>query len=547
MKNFINKLGIAVFLTLIMASCQEDDHEFGNLVAPTNLQISRTIVGSTAEDPLGDGSGIVNFIATANDAISYQYVIGASTINSPSGILQHRFNRNGTNTYLVTVVANGRGGVSTSTSFEITVRSDFSDPETTELLTGGNTKVWYWAASELGHLGVGPNNSDPLTNYYGNYYQATPFEKAGSPTSSCLYENILTFKLVGDEIRYTLDNGGQTFFNTSYESVVGGSAGTDTCYDYDVSGEKVVTLSPSESVLVTTNPTRTTGTAINISDNGFMGYYIGTSTYEVLSITENRMVVRAVMGNDPALAWYHTFSTSPPVQPGSGFTTLVFEDNFEVSGAPNPANWTFETGAGGWGNNELQHYRDGANNAIVENGVLKITAKKENFSGSAYTSARIKSENKFEFTYGKVEVRAKLPEGAGTWPAIWMLGANFPETGWPQSGEIDIMEHRGTTPGVIHSTLHLPGNSAGDGITGSTTISNVSSEFHVYSVEWTATTIRFFVDGTQFHSFANSASTPFNADFFLILNVAMGGTFGGAVDPGFVQSTMEIDYVKVYQ
>ncbi|HEY0046232.1 MAG TPA: family 16 glycosylhydrolase [Flavobacterium sp.] len=547
MKKILNKLTAAVVLALAFVGCQEENYEFGDLKAPTNLQVTREIVGATTENPAGDGSGLVNFTATADNAISYQYIIGSTVINSPSGIVEHRFTQNGTNTYTVTVVAHGTGGISTSTSFEITVKSNFSDPETVAFLTGGDSKTWYWAAAELGHLGVGPNNTDPAVNYYGNYYQATPFEKAGSPSSSCLYENVLTFSLDGSEISYNLDNGGQTFFNASYEGVVGGSAGSDNCYDFNTSGEKTVALSPSESVLVTTNPTRTTGTTMTISDGGFLGYYIGTSTYEILSITENRMVVRAIMGNDAGLAWYHTFSTSPPVQPGAGFTDLVFEDDFEVNGAPDPANWTFETGAGGWGNQELQYYTNNGNNAVVENGVLKITAKKENLNGSQYTSARLKSENKFEFTYGKVEVRAKLPEGAGTWPAIWMLGANYEQVGWPTTGEIDIMEHRGSAPGVIHGTLHLPGNSGGNGVTGSTNATNVSSEFHIYSVEWSATSIRFFVDGTQFHSYANSASTPFNADFFLILNVAMGGTFGGAIDPAFTQSTMEIDYVRVYQ
>ncbi|MGK4568924.1 glycoside hydrolase family 16 protein [Flavobacterium sp. 3HN19-14] len=172
---------------------------------------------------------------------------------------------------------------------------------------------------------------------------------------------------------------------------------------------------------------------MTFSDNGFMGYYIGQSTYEILSITDNRMVVRAVMGGNSSLAWYHTFSTQPPVQGGDdNFDNLVWQDNFDTDGAPNPANWGYDIGlGGGWGNNEVQYYTDASSNVIVQGGMLKITAKKENFGGAQYTSARLKSENKFDFKYGKVEFRAKLPTGGGTWPALWMLGANYATNAWP--------------------------------------------------------------------------------------------------------------------
>lgn len=183
----------------------------------------------------------------------------------------------------------------------------------------------------------------------------------------------------------------------------------------------------------------------------------------------------------------------------------------------------------------------------MSDGTLKITAKAQSVGGSNYTSARLKSENKFEFTYGKVECRAKLPVGAGTWPAIWLLGQNYATNIWPACGEIDIMEHRGYDPNRIHGSLHFPGNFGGNANTNTTVISNVSSQFHVYKVLWTPASIKFYVDNTLFHSFANSGSVPFNSDFFLILNVAMGGTFGGPIDPNFTESSMEIDYIRVYQ
>jgi beta-glucanase (GH16 family) len=183
----------------------------------------------------------------------------------------------------------------------------------------------------------------------------------------------------------------------------------------------------------------------------------------------------------------------------------------------------------------------------VQGGNLKITAKKEILGTANYTSARLKSENKFEFTYGKIEFRAKMPTGGGTWPALWSLGENYATNSWPSCGEIDVMEHRGNSPNVIHGTLHYPGNSGGNGNTNTTTIQNASTQFHVYKVVWSPASIQFFVDDALFHSFANTASTPFNSDFFLIMNVAMGGTFGGQIDPNFNQSAMEVDYVRVYQ
>lgn len=547
MKKLLRIFGIALALCLGV-SCQ-DDHEMGDIVAPSNLEVDYTIQGVSAEFPDGDGTGFVDFHASADNAISYKYIFSDNTNeNAPSGNFRKRFTRNGVNTYTVTVVASGTGGVSSSTTIEVTVFSVFSDEPAAQMLTGGSTKTWYWAAAEPGHLGVGPNDTSD-SNHDPVWYSAAPFEKAGSPDSSCLYDNQLTFRMDGESIKFTLDNGGKTFFNAAFLGIVGGGGSTDLCMDYDVSGEKTVTLEPAQS-LVSLDHSR--GTQMTFSNGGFMGYYIGQMTYEILSITENRMEVRAVMGNDPALAWYHIFTTSPPNQGGGDdedFTDLIWSDEFDSPGAPNSANWTYNTGTGenGWGNNESQFYTDRPDNVIVQDGVLKIIAKKETYSGSQYTSARLVTDNKFNFTYGKVEVRAKLPTGAGTWPAIWMLGQDYATNTWPGCGEIDIMEHVGNQQNIIHGTLHMPGNSGGSAITESTTVPGVSEDFHVYKLIWTANTIRFYVDDTLFHTFQNSPARPFNADFFLILNVAMGGNFGGTIDPGFVQSTMEVDYVRVYQ
>lgn len=549
MKNILKNIGKLALLLTMVSSCQDDDKTFGSLDAPKNIELTYEIVGKDAEHPDGDGSGKVILKATADNAVSFKYLFSDGTSqNAPGGVYTKTFTRNGVNTYTVNVVAFGKGGTASNTSFEVTVFSNFSDPEAITLLTNGSSKKWYWAAAVPGHLGVGQNDGDITKNFYPNYYAAAPFEKAGSPDSSCLYDNELRFFVENGVLKYELNNGGKTFFNAAFLGVGGGSGGSDLCLNYNTSGVKTVALSPSES-LVPADKKR--GTSMTFSDNGFMGYYIGQSTYEIMELTDSKLVVRAVMGGNPALAWYHTFSNQPPVQGGGNdpdYTNMVWSDEFNVDGAPDPTKWSYNLGAGGWGNSELQHYTDRLDNAVVQGGVLKIIAKAENFSGSNYTSARLVTENKFEFKYGKVEVRAKLPSGGGTWPAIWALGENYATNIWPACGEIDIMEHKGNSPNTIHGTLHYPGRSGGNADTGTTTASNVSSEFHIYKVIWSPTSIKFYIDDQPaYHSFVNSASTPFNSDFFLILNVAMGGTFGGTVDPAFTQSAMEVDYVRVYQ
>ncbi len=232
---------------------------------------------------------------------------------------------------------------------------------------------------------------------------------------------------------------------------------------------------------------------------------------------------------------------------------LVWSDEFNTDGAPNTNNWNYDIGNGnnGWGNNELQYYTDRTNNVTVAGGFLKITAKKETYQGSEYTSARLKTESKFDFKYGRFEVRAKLPIGGGTWPAIWMLGSNITTVGWPACGEIDIMEHVGNNQGTIHGSIHTPSSYGGTINTGTKFLSDVSTAFHVYAIEWNSEKIDFFIDDTLYYTYNPSNKTnetwPFNDNQFIILNVAMGGNFGGAIDSNFTQSTMEVDYVRVYQ
>ncbi|MFZ2432662.1 MAG: family 16 glycosylhydrolase [Lutibacter sp.] len=226
--------------------------------------------------------------------------------------------------------------------------------------------------------------------------------------------------------------------------------------------------------------------------------------------------------------------------------TATWSDEFNVDGSPNNSKWGYDLGAGGWGNNEEQYYTNRPENVIVQNGVLKIKTLKENFNGSSYTSARILSKGKFSFKYGKVEIKAKLPSGGGIWPALWMLGNNIDNLGWPACGEIDIMENVGNSPNKIYGTLHHPGHSGGNGDGATTIIANASTEFHIYTLDWRADSIKFYVDNQLFYTFTNSANLPFNQNFFIIINTAIGGNFGGTIDPNFISSTFEIDYIRVY-
>jgi beta-glucanase (GH16 family) len=229
---------------------------------------------------------------------------------------------------------------------------------------------------------------------------------------------------------------------------------------------------------------------------------------------------------------------------------LVWGDEFNYRGLPSAKKWSYDTAGNisGWGNNEHEWYTAAKKeNAFVCKGVLKITAHKVAINEKEFTSARIYTKNKFDFNYGKVEVKAKLPKGGGTWPAIWMLGSNIDEVNWPACGEIDIMEHLGNQLDKIYCTFHYP-ERYGSNADGSTmVISNATTAFHIYSLEWTPEMIKLFVDGALVHSLVNSNNLPYHQKFFLILNLAMGGNFGGAIDPLLKTAQMEVDYVRVYQ
>jgi hypothetical protein len=551
MKNII-KITTLILTMAFFVNCQEDEAEVGDIIAPTNLVITAEVLGVDAENPNGDGSGFVNLTATADNALSYSFQFGDGLDGViPSGIDTHRYSIVGTNTYTVVVSAIGTGGIATTGTIDVEVFSSFDDLEAKELLTGGvgSSKTWFLDASVPGHLGVGGTIDIAADAFwFPSFYAAAPFEKCGAPISDCLCDDELTFSLdASEQLTFELNNNGQTFFNAGHQGIVGENAGEDACFDFDTSGTSIVSLAPTtfDWSIVPDPDFNGRGTSMNFSDDKFMGYYVSSSSYEIIEVTNSTLYVRTIDGNDPVLYWYHRFTTTLPSQEfNSIYTNLVWEDEFDVSGAPDEANWTYDLGAGGWGNGEAQSYTNSSENVIVEDGFLKITAKAD---GSGYTSARLKSENLFEFTYGRVEVRAKLPASVGTWPAIWTLGEDYQTNIWPACGELDIMEQKGQDKNTVLATAHHPAVSPGAGDSGSTVLTTSTTEFHNYTMEWTPDLISFLVDDNLYHTVVNTPDLPFDSDFFLILNIAMGGTLGGDIDPAFTEDSMEIDYVRVYQ
>jgi beta-glucanase (GH16 family) len=242
-------------------------------------------------------------------------------------------------------------------------------------------------------------------------------------------------------------------------------------------------------------------------------------------------------------------------EPENSSWSLVWQDEFDGAAGtlPSAADWRFDVGTG-WGNAQLEYDTDRADNASLDgNGHLAITARQESFAGSAYTSARITTQGKREFRYGRIAARIKLPVGQGIWPAFWMLGGNIGSVGWPQAGEIDIMEYRGQEPRVVLGSVHGPGYSAGNAITRRYELQQArfDDDFHEFSVDWAADRIDFFVDGRLYHTVRREqvpGEWVFTHPFYIILNVAVGGTFVGPpnAQTRFPQ-VMLVDWVRVYE
>jgi len=231
---------------------------------------------------------------------------------------------------------------------------------------------------------------------------------------------------------------------------------------------------------------------------------------------------------------------------------LAWHDEFDGQ-AIDTSSWTYDIGAGGWGNAELEHYTSRPENARIENGMLMIEARKEDYKGAAYTSARLKTQGLKTFQYGRIEARLKLPAGQGMWPAFWMLGDDIILKNWPGCGEIDIMEYIGREPNTILGTIHGPGYSGSVGLTKwNTQAYPIADAFHTYAVEWDAKHITWFYDDQPYSTYTpadvGSHKWIFDHPFFIVLNLAVGGGFPGPVGP---QTTFParyyVDYVRVFQ
>ena len=259
------------------------------------------------------------------------------------------------------------------------------------------------------------------------------------------------------------------------------------------------------------------------------------------------------------------FESNETITQGSDFNTLVWSDEFNGNGIINSEKWFHQTQlppGGNWYGGLIQHYTNREDNSYLKNGFLNLVAKKEIFDDQGevkrYTSARLNS--KFAFTYGRIEVRAKLPKGIGTWPAIWMLSKNINEDGaywenqgfgttnWPECGEIDILEHWGKNQNYVSSAVH---NSSSYGYKvenlGGQNVSNASNQFHLYAIQWAKDKMIFSIDGvdhfTYEPSIKNSDTWPYDSDYYLILNIAIEPD----IDPEFIESAMEVDYIRIYQ
>lgn len=259
------------------------------------------------------------------------------------------------------------------------------------------------------------------------------------------------------------------------------------------------------------------------------------------------------------LTAFSFFSCDPDeTQTVTTFENVVMEENFDGTELDTSL-WSYDIGDGssqglsGWGNNELQYYTDRPENVKVEDGILNITARKEAYEEASYTSGRILTKLNFDQKYGRFEARMKLPWGQGLWPAFWLLGADIDEVGWPQTGEIDIMEYRGQEPARIHGSVHGPGYSGAEAVSKSYNLEGdrFDTDFHVFGIEWGKDYINFYVDDDLYNQITPEdvdGEWVYNKPFYILINMAVGGSFvGSPTEDTVFPQTLEIDYVRVYQ
>jgi hypothetical protein len=320
---YFYKLLVILTLGFSLQSCQNDDTEFGAVTAPSNLDFSFIIQGQSITEPDGDGTGIVQFTTTADNALNYTYNFGDGRQGSTfDGTIEHRFVELGVISYNVTVTATGTGGAASTQTLVIDVLSTFDDAEAKEFLTGGSTKTWYWSVAENGHWGVGPTEliggQAPDAYYTPAFFPVPAFGRYCNELTECFYEDEMVFTKDGNNVIYQLNNFGGTYFHNTYLAQFGGpsainTANSDECLLFTAPLPGVVTFTPTTATDVPVEQSRKT--TMLLANSGFISWYVGSSEYEILEITANRMILRTVQANDPALAWYHTLTTDLPVNP----------------------------------------------------------------------------------------------------------------------------------------------------------------------------------------------------------------------------------------
>ncbi len=341
--------------------------------------------------------------------------------------------------------------------------------------------------------------------------------------------------------------------------------GVNSCKETKPESEIPIAAMAIKPSSVEMNIDETQTLTIRVVPEGASGTFLWESSNEKVAVVDNGKVTAIAYGKTKirvidALTLVEA-ECDVMVNEAKREYNLVWSDEFETS-VIDTDKWGYDVGGAGWGNQEAQYYTDRIDNSRIENGCLVIEAKKENYQGNSYTSARLLTKNKIFFTYGKVEARISLPSGKGTWPAFWMMPNNSEYGTWPRSGEIDIMEHEGGQPTMISHAVHTQQANAGRAWSSKGYYENVENAFHTYAVEWINDynngndALIFYVDGGQTainnqgnHATSTYADWPFDKDFYIILNLALGGSWGGTIDDSIFADKvlMKIDYVRVYE
>lgn len=541
-KNFIKnifKIGLIKFLFLfqLLLSCSGSSNEEGGSdsidpvdIIPSNLSLSIEIVGSNSDQPNGDGTGVVKFTANATNAVSYSFRFGTGDEKTSSGSVEYTYDKQGTSTYNVKVLAYSSTSnfISIDKSLTIYVRPD-SDQTLLELLAGSSSKAWKINAAQDAHFSNGVADKK-----YSTYWEAYAFSKANSG----FYDDEYIFNVDGTYKHKTNETifGKAGHLINDFGSTSQSTNSSGEIENYPLDDYQTTFVAKKDGDL----------NKLEINGKGFVGFYVGEHNYTIECYDTENIYLRSL--DDQDIAWYVwlTSSTVSDQDPKDQFSNLMWSDEFDVDGALDSKKWVHEVGDS-WYNNEVQSYTSRLDNSKVEDGKLKIIAKKESYNGNNYTSARIISNTKKDFTYGRVDIKAKIPGKKGAWPALWLLGSNFKSVTWPACGEIDILEAAQSNNFKVQSTVHHPDNYGEGDSHISDDYNDITEVFHIYSLVWTKQALTFYVDDKPHHIVGNSCALPFNWNQFIILNVAMGGNMGGEIASDFVSDTMEIEYVRIYQ